>query len=91
MGKPTDSELEQAIKAAIVMRESGADPDFVAKSLLSLNYRMQKMERLLTATKRFLHAGQSSTDHRALLQVLAAAEKANISTDDADPDFSSGR
>ncbi|MDP2227961.1 MAG: hypothetical protein Q8J78_10865 [Moraxellaceae bacterium] len=89
MGKPTDTELGQAIQAAIVMRENGNDPDFVAKSLLSLNYRMQKMERLLTATKRFLHAGQSSTDHRALLQVLAAAEKANA--DDSDPDFSSGR
>lgn len=92
MGKPTDSELEQAIHTAIAMRERGEDPDHLAKCLLNLNYRMQKMERLLTATKRYLHAGQSVTDHRALLQVLAAAEEANRAGGDDDmPDFSRGR
>jgi hypothetical protein len=46
MGKPTNEELQQAITTAIAMRESGHDQDHVAKTLLSLNYRMQKMERL---------------------------------------------
>lgn len=92
MGKPTDTELEHAIATAIGMRERGEDPDYLAKCLLNLNYRMQKMERLMAATKRYLHAGQSVTDHRALLQILAAAEEANRdSVDDGNPDFSRGR
>ncbi|MDQ8038086.1 MAG: hypothetical protein REI12_11745 [Pedobacter sp.] len=81
MGKPSQSELQQAIRTAIKMRESDQDPDFVAKTLLNQNYRLQKLERLLETTRRFLHAGQSVTDRRQLLKVLEEAEKAA-----ADPD-----
>ena len=92
MGKPTEAELHQAIATAIAMRESGHDQDHVAKALLSLHYRMQKMERLLEATKRYLHAGQSATDHRTLLQAVQAAEKANAAEEEDDtPGFGSGR
>lgn len=92
MGKPTEAELNQAIATAIAMRESGHDQDHVAKALLSLNYRMQKMERLLEATKRYLHAGQSATDHRTLLQAVQAAEKANAAEEEnGTPGFGSGR
>lgn len=92
MGKPTDTELQQAIAAAIAMRESGHDADHVAKALLSLNYRMQKMEKLLEATKRYLHAGQNATDHRTLLQAVQAAEKANAEMEeDENPEFGEGR
>ena len=31
MGKPTADELQQALDAAIQMREAGNDPDFMAK------------------------------------------------------------
>lgn len=82
MGKPTEDELERAISAAIRMRESRHDPDFMAKSLLNLNYRVQKLERLMEATRRYLRAGQSANDHRNLLQVLQVAEKASASADD---------
>lgn len=81
MGKPSETELQQAIMAAIKMRESGNDPDFVAKTLLNQNYRLQKLERLLSTTRRFLHAGQSVTDRRQLLKVLEEAERS-----EADPD-----
>jgi hypothetical protein len=92
MGKPTNEELQQAITTAIAMRESGHDQDHVAKTLLSLNYRMQKMERLLDVLKRYLHAGQSATDHRTLLLAIQAAEKANAADDNDDgPSFGSGR
>lgn len=82
MGKPTEEELERAIAAAVRMRESRHDPDFMAKSLLNLNYRVQKLERLMEATRRYLRAGQSANDHRHLLQVLQVAEKASASSDD---------
>jgi hypothetical protein len=84
MGKPTESELQQAIKAAVMMRESGSDPDFVAKSLLNLNYRVQKLERVMTAARRYLHAGQSVSDHRQLMQLIQAAEKAGAETEEDD-------
>ena len=84
MGKPTESELEQAVIAAIRMRETGQDPDFIAKSLLNLNYRVQKLERVLTAASRYLHAGQSVSDHRHLLQVIQTAEQAGQDAEDDD-------
>ncbi|HEX6592613.1 MAG TPA: hypothetical protein VF050_11485 [Moraxellaceae bacterium] len=84
MGKPTESELQQAVSAAIAMRESGQDEDYMAKTLLNLNYRVQKLEHVLTATRRYLHAGQSVSDHRHLLQAIQAAEKASASPDEDD-------
>lgn len=84
MGKPSESELQQAIRAAVLMRESGNDPDFVAKSLLNLNYRVQKLERVMTAARRYLHAGQSVSDHRQLMQLIQAAEKAGAETEEDD-------
>jgi len=82
MGKPTTEELQTAIKAAIAMREAGNDPDYVAKSLLNLNYRMEKMEKLLTAAKRYLHSGQSVSEHRQLSLAIQAVDKAQHAPED---------
>lgn len=75
MGKPTAEELQQALDAAIKMREGGNDPDHIAKSLLNLNYRVICLEHVLAAAQRYLHSGQSSIEHRKLLAAIAAAEK----------------
>jgi hypothetical protein len=91
MGKPTAEELQVAIAKAITMREGGHDEDNVAKALLSLNYRMQKMEALLSTVKRYLHAGQSATDHRNLLLAVQVAEKANADEDKGDSSSSDSR
>ena len=77
MGKPTATELRQALDRAIAMRESGNDPDFLGKSLLNLHYRLLKMEKAVEAARRYLHAGQSPTEHRQLLQAIQEAEVAN--------------
>jgi hypothetical protein len=84
MAKPTETELQQAIVAAIHMRESNNDPDFIAKSLLNLNYRVQRLERVMTAARSYLHAGQSISDHRRLMQTIQAAEKAGAETEGDD-------
>lgn len=76
MGKPTIHELRQALDRAIQMRESGNDPDFLAKSLLNLHYRLLQAEKAVDAAKRYLHAGQSPTEHRDLLLAIQEAEKA---------------
>lgn len=77
MGKPTATELRQALDRAIAMRESGQDPDHLAKALLNLHYRLLKLEKTLDAAKRFLHSGQSATEHRLLLQAIHEAEAAS--------------
>lgn len=74
MGKPTATELRQALDRAIQMRESGNDPDFLAKSLLNLHYRLLKAEKAVEVARRYLHAGQSATDHRLLMQAVQDAE-----------------
>ena len=47
MGKPSDIELKQALEKAAEMREHDQDPDFIAKSLLSLNYRFDVWQRVI--------------------------------------------
>lgn len=76
MGKPNTHELRHALDRAIEMRESGNDPDFLAKSLLNLHYRLLKAEKAVEAARRYLHSGQSPTEHRDLLLAVQEAERA---------------
>jgi hypothetical protein len=76
MGKPSTHELRHALDRAIEMRESGNDPDFLAKSLLNLHYRLLKAEKAVDAARRYLHAGQSPTEHRELLLAVQESERA---------------
>ena len=83
MGKPSDSELKQALDKAAEMREHGADPDFIAKSLLSLNYRFDVWQRVVAATKLYLHSGLSTREHSRLIRALQEAERLDdINNDD---------
>jgi len=47
MAKPTEEELETALKMAAQMRDKNLDPFFIAKALLSHNYRMKYLEEIL--------------------------------------------
>jgi hypothetical protein len=75
MGKPTEEQLNQALQKAAEMREHGEDPDFIAKSLLNLNYRFGVWQKVVEATKRYLHSGQASTEHARLVSALREAER----------------
>jgi hypothetical protein len=75
MGKPSESEFEQALIAAGKMREHGDDPDFIAKSLLSLNYRFEVWQKVVIATKQYLHSGQNTAEHSRLIKTLHEAER----------------
>ena len=81
MGKPTATELRQALDRAIQMRESGNDPDFLAKSLLNVHYRLLKAEKAVDLARRYLHAGQSATDHRLLMLAIQESENAGRDPD----------
>lgn len=75
MGKPTNDELKQALTKAADMREHGEDPDFLAKSLLNLNYRFSVWQKVIDATKRYLHSGHGSTEHARLVSAMREAER----------------
>jgi hypothetical protein len=83
MGKPTDDELKQALAKAVDMREHGDDPDFLAKSLLNLNYRFNVWQKVIDATKRYLHSGHASTEHARLVSAMREAEKIESESDHA--------
>ncbi len=74
MGKPTEAEFKQALAKAAQMREQGEDPDFVAKSLLSLNYRFDHWQRVINAMKLYLRSGMATTEHARLIKVLHEVE-----------------
>ena len=49
MGKPIEQEFKQALQKAGLMREQGDDPDYIAKSLLNLNYRFDVWQKVISA------------------------------------------
>ena len=73
MSKPTKEELDRALVVAKMMRESGNDPDFVAKSLLSHNYRLGYLEAVYEAVEHYLHSGLAEREHTVLLRTLEKA------------------
>lgn len=81
MGKPTEQQLKQALTKAAEMREHGEDPDFLAKSLLNLNYRFGVWQKVIDATKRYLHSGQGSTEHARLVSAMREAEKVETASE----------
>lgn len=76
MSRPTEAELNRALKHATDMRESGSDEYYLAKSLLNLNYRIGLLEDVMTKAKRYLHSGQGSHEHTTLLKAIEKAEAA---------------
>ena len=74
MGKPTEDELKQALEKAAELREHEQDSDFIAKSLLSLNYRHNKALHVIEQVKRYLHGGSSATEHARLLKLIEEFE-----------------
>ena len=82
MGKPTKEEFTQALYKAAEMRENGGDPDFVAKSLLNLNYRYENWQRVVLAAKLYLHSGQGSTEHARLVKAIQNADSLEKSNND---------
>jgi len=76
MGRPTEAQLHTALTEAARLREQGEDDYFIGKSLLNLNYRLHSLERVLEASKRFLHSGLGARENTELLLAIEKAEKA---------------
>ena len=80
MAKPTDNELDSSIKMAIQMREKRIDPFFVAKTLLSHNYRIKYLEEVLRAADLYLNMGMSERERTKLLRAIEKAKDAESHT-----------
>ncbi|GLQ32008.1 hypothetical protein [Litoribrevibacter albus] len=70
MSTPTREQLSIALETAAKMREQGEDPHFMAKSLLSLNYRFTELEHVYEALEHFLNSGQAAEAHSALIKAV---------------------
>jgi len=75
MSRPTADELDTALKKAGEMREQDKDEYYIAKSLLSHNYRIHFLEKVLTACEHYLHSGQGSKEHQILVKAISEAKK----------------
>jgi len=73
MGKPTEEELEDALKEAQRMREQGEDPHCVAKALLNMNYQSGFLSDVLKAAENYLQSGMAEREHTLLIKAIEKA------------------
>ena len=80
MPKPTDEELEIALKTAISMRENGDDPFNLAKCLLSHNFRIKHLEQVLAIADRYCNMGMAQRELTHLVRAIDKAKNAESYT-----------
>lgn len=86
MAKPTDDELNTAIHMAKQMKEKGTDSFFIAKVLLSHNYRIQYLEKVFKAADHYLNTGMSDRERIHLLKIIEKTKKTEAHTAQQKPD-----
>ena len=80
MSKPSDEELETALKMAAQMRDKKIDPFFVAKALLSHNYRIKYLEEILHAADRYINHGMAEQEKTHLIRIIEKVKDAESFT-----------
>ncbi|MDH5388105.1 MAG: hypothetical protein OEY06_06625 [Gammaproteobacteria bacterium] len=80
MSKPSDEEINTALKMAIQMREKEMDPFFLAKTLLSHNYRIGYLEKVLKAADRYLSMGMAERQRTELVKLIEKTKDAEFHT-----------
>jgi hypothetical protein len=80
MSKPSDEELDTALKMAAHMRDKDIDPFFVAKSLLNHNYRIKYLEEVLQTADRYINQGMSEQEKTHLIRTIQKAKDAESFT-----------
>ena len=80
MSKPTEEELDTALKMAAKMRDKKVDPFFVAKSLLSHNYRIKYLEEIMKSADRYINQGMSEQERIHLIRTIEKAKDAESFT-----------
>lgn len=80
MAKPTEEELNTALKMAAQMRDKKIDPFFIAKALLSHNYRIKYLEEIMKASDRYINHGMSEQEKTHLMRTIEKAKDAESHT-----------
>jgi len=80
MSKPTEEELQTALKMAAQMRDRNIDPFFIAKALLSHNYRIKYLEEILHAADRYINRGMSEQEKTHLIRTIEKIKDAESFT-----------
>ncbi len=80
MSKPTEEELETALKMAAHMRDKKIDPFFIAKALLSHNYRIKYLEEILHAADRYINRGMAEHEKTHLIRTIEKIKDAESFT-----------
>ena len=80
MSKPTETELEAALNMAAQMRDKKIDPFFIAKSLLSHNYRIKYLEEILKSADRYINRGMSEQEKTHLIRTIEKIKDAESFT-----------
>ncbi len=78
MLKPTDHELQAALAEAERLREQGADPHYLARSLYYLDHRVRLLEAVFDAAKNYLQFGQEEHEHAILANAIEAARSGEL-------------
>jgi len=86
MSKPTEEELATALKMAAQMRDKNIDPFFIAKTLLSHNYRMKYLEEIMQAADRYINHGMSEREKTHLTRIIEKAKDAESFTSNRERD-----
>lgn len=74
MSKPTEEELSIALKMAEHMRDKDIDPFFIAKSLLSHNYRIRYLEDVMKLADLYINHGMSEVERTKLIRSIEKAK-----------------
>ena len=80
MSKPSEEEIDIALKMAIQMRENERDHFFMAKTLLSHNYRIGYLEQVLKVADRYLNMGMSERQRMELVKIIEKTKDAEFHT-----------
>jgi hypothetical protein len=80
MSKPTEEEMALALKMAAQMRDKKIDPFFIAKALLSHNYRIRYLEEVMQAADRYINHGMSEREKTHLTRIIEKAKDAESFT-----------
>jgi len=80
----TDNELASALTQAEILREQDKDPQFIAKTILNLNYLVKQLETVQKATERYFHTGSSERERLILESAIKKYRSIDRNTADAD-------
>lgn len=85
MNKPNAEQFARALQVAKQLRDGNRDPDFVARTLLYLQYRQHGLERVLEAAEHYLHSGLDEHEHSQLVLAIEAARNSEDRANHSEP------